>query len=393
MPQTREAFAGGREFTSCRQNVAACNPNRVGFLNGQFARRTGVYETDDYNISPSEYLATWMKRAGYTTAVIGKYPAQMALEPLEGWDFRRTLGRAQDTYNYTVYDGTTTTAPGQYQADYLFGQAREFIAATDSPWFCWLTPTNPHVGDNLRLEPRPEDLDDWLDVVWPIVEDDMTGKPSWMQALSPIDETTAKLIRAHAVQQLQELRAVDDGVAMLFAHLDSLGLLSNTIVFFTSDNGVMYGEHRIYKDIASTKNAPYDGAMRVPLLVRGPQFEGGTSTAPTCGHDITATCLAVAGVTPPVPIDGIDLRSVPQDRALLHERHGGPVPGMPNGIGVTTSTRKLWRHDADDPDRYEMYLLDSDPDELVNVAYDPAYLAERQALDAALDAALAATQS
>ena len=80
-------------------------------------------------------------------------------------------------------------------------------------------------------------------------------------------------------------------------------------------------------------------------------------------------------------------------RALLHERSGTVPPaieGLPGGVGVTTQTRKLWRHEAEDPDRYEMYLLDSDPDELINVAYDPAYSSERVALEARLDALLVA---
>jgi hypothetical protein len=61
---------------------------------------------------------------------------------------------------------------------------------------------------------------------------------------------------------------------------------------------------------------------------------------------------------------------------------------MPSGVGVTTATRKLWRHEASDPDRYEMYLLDTDPDELQNVAYEATFLDERNALEARLDSLL-----
>ena len=392
MPQTQQLFGPGREFTACRQNVALCQPHRIGFLKGQYAKRNGVYTNTQYMAQASESLGPWMQQGGYSTALVGKYPLPFGSAPLAGWNVRRTLQNdsEQNAYGYGVYDGSSVTFPTEYQSDYLFDQARGFVTTLPRPWFCWLTPTNPHVGFDWSLQPRPEDLDDWLDVEWPIVDDDMVGKPSWMQGLPPFSEEAKADIRDGAIGQLQELRSVDDGIASLFAALAATNQLSNTIVIFTSDNGVMYGEHRIGL-VPSLKNCPYEPSMHVPLLARGPGFvSGSTTNMPACAQDITATCLAVAKVTPSIPIDGRDLRTNITGRVLLHERVGGPVAGMPNGVGVSTSTRKLWRHDAEDPDRYEMYLLDTDPNELVNVAYAPSFAAERAALEAALDAELEA---
>jgi arylsulfatase A-like enzyme len=391
MPHTLSAFAGGMEFTSCRQNVSLCQPARVGYLTGQFANRTGVYGNTQYMPDPSKSVGPWMQQGGYTTAMIGKYPVPFGGTKLNGWNVQRTFTAAteQNSHGYTVFDGTAGTQPPEYQTDYVFAQGRSFVTSAARPWFCWLAPTNPHIGLDLALEPRPEDLDDWLEVEWPVVHDDMVGKPSWMQALPELTDLSVLAIQAWAIGQLQELRSVDDGVASMFSTLQATGQLANTIVIFTSDNGVMYGEHRVAGFAPAAKNLPYDPSMRVPLLARGPGFTSGTSTTPVCGQDLTATCLAVARVTPTVPLDGLDLRSPPSSRVLLHERRGGPIGAMPNSVGVTTATRKLWRHEAGDPDRYEMYLLDTDPDELVNVAYDPAHLGERAALESELDARLA----
>jgi choline-sulfatase len=143
--------------------------------------------------------------------------------------------------------------------------------------------------------------------------------------------------------------------------------------------------------VAGDKNVPYEPSMHVPLLARGPGFSAGTTTnAPVCGQDITATCLAAATATPSAAIDGVDLRSASPSRVLFHERSNtvNVVPGMPSGAGVTTSSRKLWRHQAAASDQFEMYLLDTDPDELTNVAYDPAFLDERNGLESQLDAFL-----
>jgi arylsulfatase A-like enzyme len=393
MPQTRALFADGTEFLSCRQNVSLCQPSRIGFLTGQYACRHGVYNNGQYMPNEMNAIGPWLQATDYVTAVIGKYPVPWGGGQVPGWSHRRTFTTAteQSAYGFKVFDGTTVFEPGGYQTDYIFQEAQAFVSGAAKPWFCWLTPSSPHVSFDFALEPRPEDLDDWLEVEWQVPPENQTGKPSWMQALPPVDATGAAFLREAARGQLQELRAVDDGIAALFATLEVSGQLSNTVVMFTSDNGVMYGEQRVWNWIPSTKNLPYEASMHVPLLVRGPGFAPTTEVAPVCGQDLTATCLALSGGTPTAPTDGIDLRAVDPDRAVLHERTTAvnPVPGMPAGAGVTTATAKLWRHNAPDPDRYEMYLLDSDPDELVNVAYDPAFADQRNALEARLDALLA----
>jgi arylsulfatase A-like enzyme len=340
----------------------------------------------------AESIGPWLQNAGYTTAMIGKYPYPYGAAALAGWNMQRTFVGATDqsAYGYQVFDGTSTVTHSEYQADYVFEEARNFAATAPGPWFCWLTPTNPHVDYNYQFIPRPQDVNEYLDLIWPVVDDEMTGKPSWMQTLAPMSSEGRELVRVGAIGQLQELRSVDDGMASLFATLSSTGQLANTIVIFTSDNGVMYGEHRVFGFVPSLKNAPYEASMHVPLLAHGPGFNPMVNATPVCAQDITKTCVTVAlTASPGIPLDGRDLRVPDANRVLLHERSGGPVPGMPDGVGVSTQTRKLWRHEADDPDRYEMYLLDSDPDELVNVAYDPLYLDERNALEAELDLQLA----
>jgi arylsulfatase A-like enzyme len=392
MPQTKALFSDGTEFVSCRQNVSLCQPSRVGFLTGQYARRHGVYSNAQYISNEMQTIGPWLQQVDYVTAVIGKYPVPWGGGQVPGWSHRRTFTPATDqhAYGFKVFDGTTVTEPGGYQTDYIFQEAQSFVSNAGKPWFCWLTPSSPHVSFQFALEPRPEDLDDWLDLQWPLPDDDQDGKPSWMQTLAPLDESDADTVVAAARGQLQELEAVDDGVAALFSTLEATGQLDNTVVMFTSDNGVMYGEHRVWNGIPSDKNLPYEPSMHVPLLVRGPRFTATTQQAPTCGQDLTATCVALSGAAPTVPIDGVDLRAVGSDRAVLHERTTAvnPVPGMPSGVGLTTANAKLWRHDASDPDRYEMYLLDADPTEHVNVAYDPAFATEREELVARLQALL-----
>jgi hypothetical protein len=99
---------------------------------------------------------------------------------------------------------------------------------------------------------------------------------------------------------------------------------------------------------------------------------------------VTATILALFGASPTVALDGVDLREAAQGRSTLYERKG--EPGFPDGVGIVDATRKLvrWADQAGD-DRYEAYDLDTDPDELVSWANDPARRAERDRYEARLD--------
>ena len=403
MPQTVEHFSAGREFSSCRLNVALCQPARCGFLTGQWALRdgNGVYRNTGYVRDGADTIAPWMSAAGYGCAVIGKYPHLLGGTRLPGWQFQRTLINANDQapYGYRVFDGTSVSQPTDHQTDYLAAQVRAFIGSAVRPWFCWMTPTDPHVGRQLELAPRPEDADAWSDVTFDLPSyPDMSTKPSWMRALPELSRGDRARVQEAARGQLRELNAVDDAVASIFGTLKDEDQLDDTVVMFTSDNGVMYGEQRLGAHAPTVKNVPYEPAMHVPLLVRGPGFTNGASRTPVCGQDLTATCVALAEASPSLRLDGVDLRTVVSDpdafddRVLLHERRD-PDPtdeSMPSGHGVTTETRKLWRHEVEDPtDRFELYLLDEDPDEFINVANDPDYLDERNELEAELEALLA----
>ena len=173
---------------------------------------------------------------------------------------------------------------------------------------------------------------------------------------------------------------------------------ANTVVIYCSDNGLFYGEHRIPAN-GIFKNDAYEPGLRVPLVVRGPGFPPGVSPEPvSMAADVTATLVAVSGATAGLTPDGVDLRDIVANpasyagRGLLHEHTAQTNWGAaPAAQGITTATRKLYRYPSEaGTDRYQAYDLDTDPHELANWANDPGRLAERDALESALDALLAA---
>ena len=98
----------------------------------------------------------------------------------------------------------------------------------------------------------------------------MTDQPSYLRNAGPASPAD---VRAENTARLQSLQAVDRAVGSLVDTLDQAGVLDDTYIVFTSDNGYSLGEHRfVGKDVLT------DEALQVPLLVRGPGIAPGSST-------------------------------------------------------------------------------------------------------------------
>ncbi len=177
-------------------------------------------------------------------------------------------------------------------------------------------------------------------------------------------------VRAENTARLQSLQAVDRAVGSLVETLDQQGVLDDTYIVFTSDNGYSLGEHRfVGKDVLT------DEALQVPLLVRGPGIAPGTtSDLPVTLVDLPATFAALTGVTPQWQVDGTSLAPTLtgesqafRDTTLIQT--GRTLGNGWSHRGVRTD-RYLYGTDGVDGFLYDRLL---DPDEMVNLVDDPAY--------------------
>jgi N-acetylglucosamine-6-sulfatase len=397
MPNTRNLIAfQGREFTHCRCNVALCQPTRVSLLTGQYSKHHGVLAMSAEalaNIDQNNTLAAWIHAAGYRTGLVGKYlnGAPAMIPQPNGWDTWRQLTETTGYggFDYEVCDGTTLTTPTPFQMDYLREEAKTFVAGSE-PWFLLLAPTAPHAP----FDPDPRDLFAWSDIRWPIVNEiNVSDKPSWIANQPPLPALASSGFRAIARAQLREGTALDRAIGEIIGSIPPV-VLANTLVVYSSDNGLTYGEHRLPFG-GVFKNSAYDPGLRVPLVMRGPEIPVGVSEEPvTMAADVTATVVEMSGAIAGLTADGVDLRDVIanpgayQSRQLLHARAGMEFLPIPPGDGISTLTRKLYRYPSiplGNPDRYEAYDLDIDPDEDNNWANDPLRRFERDALEVALD--------
>jgi arylsulfatase A-like enzyme len=144
-------------------------------------------------------------------------------------------------------------------------------------------------------------------------------------------------------------------------------VLDETVVVFTSDNGLFHGEHRI----VSGKWFLYEPSVRVPLAIRGPGFaDGRIVPTPAVNADLAPTIAAVAGADLLVEPDGVSLLelvddSATVDRAILLQNF---QQGRPNTTGVRT---RGWTYFVHANGERELYDLGADPDQLENLAGTP----------------------
>jgi N-acetylglucosamine-6-sulfatase len=172
-------------------------------------------------------------------------------------------------------------------------------------------------------------------------------------------------------RRVESLQAVDDLVGNMVRTLKNAGVMSNTYIFFTSDNGWHHGEHRV----PQSKWRPYEEDIHMPLLVRGPGAAAGSTTGKlTLNTDYLPTFTALAGAQIPPYVDGRSLKPVLRGsatrwrNAVLLEASpslsGRPAYRGVRTVSTGTTTRSKYVEHANG--ERELYRLGSGPYELIN---------------------------
>jgi N-acetylglucosamine-6-sulfatase len=418
-----------------------CCPSRAEFLTGQYPHNNGVFTNNPgYATLRHERntLPVWLQRAGYRTALVGKYLNRytdaVGLRPAPGFSLWYQLMNFRYRHALIDRNGDQFRAGAhQYVTNLLTSRARDFVrrARGPRPFFLWLSYLAPHSGGGVGA--RPESCESPLPV--PATRDEgrfadeplpqppsfneanVNDKPSFVRGLPPLESAQVDRMTAWYRCALEALQSVDRGVRGLVRTLRSTGEWRNTVVVFTSDNGFLYGQHRL----PLQKSRPYEEALRVPLLMRLPRSAlNGNPTVheisvPTAGVDLAPTLLDLAGATPCAGngrcrvLDGRSLLPLlrghgsgwPTDRAFLAEivAKEEADPSFPCSFSsVRTPTRAYSEYPTvRDPDtgtcvpsdEAELYHLDDDPFELDNLLAgnpSPPIDAERAALEARMEA-------
>jgi N-acetylglucosamine-6-sulfatase len=414
MPKTfRWIVRPGTRFADGLAAPPLCCPDRAGILTGQYPHNNGVFSNQPGYASlirKRNVLPVWLGRAGYRTALVGKflnnYSSVRGYAPAPGFGFWFAYDGVTRYFDYTMSDQGTPRFYGSDRRDYsthvYTQQALRFVRQPNRrPFFLWLAYNAPHAShfhrphcdgydpvppttsrylrvDRLRL-PRPPSFG----------EADVSDKPKAIASLPRIDATRRAYIARRYRCTVATMAAVDHGVDRVMRTLRHRGELRRTIVLYLSDNGYFFGEHRIQ----SEKSYPYEPALQVPFAVRVPSAYR-RRAQPRATHrvvaeqDVPATLLDYAGARSCAgarrcrAVDGRTLRPLLGGGGRWPARRGVLAELDYAGIHVHYSairTRRYMYAEYADGER-ELYDLVNDPFELRNRAMARRYRGVETAL-------------
>jgi N-acetylglucosamine-6-sulfatase len=385
----------GTTFQNSFATTAQCCPSRATFLTGQLSHNhkvlsngppDGGYEALDHR----ETLPVWLLRSGYRTIFLGKYlngygKHAPAIPP--GWNEWQAF-KSPDYLDYELNRNgrlvSYGTEPAAYSTDVLSRLAVGTInraAPKTTPFFIWLNTKAPHVEtekeDTARGMPIPAPRHRAVFGRTPLPrpssfnEADVSDKPAALRR-SPLGVQEIQTQTTRYRRTLQSLASVDDLVGAVVRALQRNRELARTVIVYTSDNGFLFGEHRL-----ESKGLPYEPSIRVPLVIRGPGFRAGARRTDLVANvDLAATILALARATPGRSQDGRSLLG-PADpnRALLIEDLGGEADER--FIAIRTRGWLLVEYRGGEE---ELYSLRADPHQLRNLAGGARHTSVRAAL-------------
>jgi N-acetylglucosamine-6-sulfatase len=410
-PHIDRLASEGAWFNSAFHAVPLCSPNRASILTGQYPSRHGIIDNVARN-RMSHRLETFpraLQQGGYETAFIGKWHMGNDPTPRPGWDHWVAIpgqGRTRDPELYE--DGRIHEVEG-YITDVFTDRAVSFIETDrDRPFFLYIGHKAIH-PDAVQLDdgsvdlsvprgyvPAPRHSGRYEDRVFPrranVVSsvDELVGKPALQRALNR--KNSAGMLEMFGEHELdpgtreetirrraEMLLAVDDGVGRMVDALNAKGILDETFVLFTSDNGFFYGEHLLSLE----RRLPYEESIRTPLVVRYPAVAaaGSEIDALVASVDIAPTVLEIAGLPVGDHIQGASLVPLMEGDAsgwresVLIEfyTYENPFPWLLDmDYRVIRTKQYKYIHWMQHPDEAELYDLISDPYEMHNVIDNPA---------------------
>ena len=373
----------GTTFNNSYVSLALCCPARTALLRGQYAHNTGVYtnkapgggfEAVKSRGLEASTMATWLKGGGYRTILLGKYlngyPGSAGPTYIPpGWSEWHASVNGMKFFDYDLNENGQIKHYGDRPADYLTDvlsrKSNNFIerrAADGQPFFMYIATYAPHGP----ATPAPRHAARFPNAQAPRTasydEADVSDKPEWVQSHPLLTGNQGNQMDALFRKRRQSMLAVEDLLQGLIDTLRATNQLSNTYIFFTSDNGFHQGQHRL----TSGKNTGFDEDLRVPLVVRGPGVPAGAARGHIVANiDLAPTFAELAGVAIPQQVDGRSLVPLirtsppPQSswrRALLLE-HGVPEPARPEDAPSDLLVEPL---DPDDDDMEPLAIRAAD---------------------------------
>jgi arylsulfatase A-like enzyme len=372
MPKTKALFANqGIRFPNAYATTPTCCPSRASIFTGLYAHNHGVKHNNQGALLDHDLtLQRQLKEHGYRTGIFGKILNNWTITQSPPFFDRWAIFNNSPYTNFRVNEQGTVRVVSQYATGYVAQKAADFIRQAESgndnqPWFLYVAPTAPHEPFQPEAKYAGATVPGF--VANPAYfEADRTDKPPFVRQTT-LDPA---VVQQHRVAQLRMLMSVDDLVSKVFSTLSANKESRNTLAFFISDNGYLWGEHGL-----EAKHLPYTYSARIPMYMRWPDgLNGGVEDQRIVANiDLAPTAVDAASAGGSPPRDGRSLLGAQSRDRILLERPAR-LPGSPPDWGsIRTPSLQYTEYYAgddyspDDPTIFqEYYDLGLDPWQLAN---------------------------
>lgn len=433
-PNLDQLAAQGIRFENAFCNNSICTPSRASIMTGQYPQTNGVLDLDIRLAPQKQHLPKELRKLGYSTAVIGKW--HLHIEPT-AFDYYKVLPGQGKYFNPSFHEKGKGLWPNNrvqtegHSSDVITDLSIDYLKRLDKsrPFFLMHHYKAPH--DFFKHAARYKAFLAKTEIPEPA---SLYYQPNWGSAgtrgkngslehylgTSVSDrhiyrnynktfhednfkgqESAHQGYQTYLKDYLRCVKGVDDNLGRLFDFLKSEGLWDNTVIIYTSDQGMMLGEHDL-----QDKRWMYEESMRMPFIVHYPRMiEPGTVTDLLINNtDFAPTMIELAGGNTPDYMQGRsfintlqgkaenDWRSATYYRYWMHIIHHY----VPAHFGIRSKDYKLMfyygkhylppsefgKHywatqyygiEKETPHTWELYDLKNDPHELHNRYHDPAY--------------------
>ncbi|MBG89329.1 MAG: sulfatase [Verrucomicrobiales bacterium] len=380
----------GVNFDRAYVTTSICAPNRASILTGQYVSRHGMLEFNK-ELSPDQMSHTYpalLKKSGYRTGFIGKYGVGKP-PGKDVFDFSR--GFAGQGRFIMQKDGKT-----RHLTSIMCDQAIDFLKGCrrDQPFHLSISFKAPHVQDSASVksdqfpfDPAPHIADLYSDITIP---SPLTANQEfftrWPDFLKNSENRSRWAVRHWGPERNQVslkgyyrlVSGVDHAVGRIVKELKRRGFDDNTIIIFSSDHGQYLGEYGF-----AGKWYPHEASIHIPMIIFDPRqsesARGIRNREFALSIDIAPTILDYAGIDAPERMQGRSVVSVAEGRTpedwrkeIFYEHHFVPPwEGMsiPRNEGIRTHRWKYIQYLDSKPLFEELYDLETDPHETVNLAF------------------------
>ncbi|MEX0331881.1 MAG: sulfatase-like hydrolase/transferase [Puniceicoccaceae bacterium] len=408
-PEIDRLASGGMRFTDAHTSASVCTPTRYGLLTGRYSWRSRLKDRvlGGYSMSLIEpgrdTVASLLKRHGYRTAMVGKWHLGISWKLKDG-TWRESFGREIEAVEPLIdFAAPFKAGPCDFGFDYYFG----INASLDFPPYTWLendravtvpSEQRPFQGGKKAGQPQlmmraglqvpgfePDQILLGLTrKAVEVIENADTHSPFFLYL--PLTAPHTPVVPRQSFKGTSEcgiygdfIHEIDWTVGQVVAALKAKGILDNTLIVFTADNGASKASfpeemeeefrHNPSLHFRGRKASLWEGGHRVPFIVHWPDsVDAGSLSKSLCNlNDFYATCAALVGepIQPEAAVDSFNMMPLLVGRPGEYVRNGMVHRDFRGWLAFRDGDWKLLMGRG--PENQSLYNLAEDPSEKRNL--------------------------